>query len=127
MYNIAASYINGFNGLGDTGLAIDDSSDGSDNKNGIDVNSLLNTTLTVGGDIAKTAIEEKTKREQNRAGDSTTTQSPTNTRTLDINNNSNNSNNNSKKDKDTDYMPWIIGGAAVLALMMVVMMSNNKK
>lgn len=122
MYDIAADYINGFNGLGDTQPAAD--TKGS----GIDWTSVINTGIETGGKIAETAIDNKQQRqnEANRAGDNPSTQSPSNY-TLPGNYNYNNNNSSNKKQSDTDYMPWIIGGGIALALLMVVMMNNNKK
>lgn len=125
MYDIAADYINGFNGLGDTAVP-----EASAQKNaGIDWTSVINTGIETGGKIAETAIDNKQQRQNEayRAGDNPSTYTPSNYTLPGNYNYNNNSNKSNKKQSNTDYMPWIIGGGIALALLMVVMMNNNKK
>lgn len=123
MYDIAADYISGINGLGD----------GDTNKgSGYDFNNLTTQLIQAGTSIATTAINANNQPSTNNqnggnyAGGDPATQSPNgNTRTLYDNNYNNNNNYNNSK-KDTDWMPWVIGGVAAFALLAVLMMSNGK-
>lgn len=114
MYDIAANEIQAFNGIGDT-----------KSGSGIDWTSVINTTLTQGANVANTAINANNQTGTNTnqgsgtyTGGSPATYSPS---TFDYNNA------NNKKKEETDYMPWIIGGVAAVALIAVLMMGNNNK
>lgn len=118
MYDIAHEITAAYNGLGDTP---DVTADGSAAKNNsIDWTSVINTGLNVGGSVANTAINANHQQSNtgNYAGGDPSTYTPS---TLNI---GNNNNSNSNKKESTDYLPWILGGAALL---LVVVMSNSKK
>lgn len=114
MYEIAQTEIQAVNGIGDT------PAEPAAAKSGIDWTSVINTGLQVGGEVAQTAIDANNPKpnssgsSDNNAGYNPSTYSPG---TINV----------TSKKKDTDYMPWIIGGVAAVALIAVLMMGNNNK
>lgn len=127
MYDIANSEINSFNGLGGDDVPASvltpqsETPTATTGGSGMDWTSIVNTGLQVGGQVAQTAINANhqgssgsTTTGGNYAGGNPSTYSPS-TRTYGT----------TSESKTTDYLPWIIGGVAVLGLFMIMM--NNKK
>lgn len=131
MYTIAENEITTVNGLGDTAVPASvlpsESSSTKASGSGIDWTSVINTGLQQGSNIAQTAINahnqtgnSNTNNGGNYAGGDPATYTPS-TRTY----NTNTSGNTNKG--ITDFLPWIIGGVAVVGLMFVMMSNNDKK
>lgn len=129
MYDIANTEINSFNGLGGDDVPASvltphsetATTTGGSTSSDIDWTSIVNTGLQVGGQVAQTAINANhqgssgsTTTGGNYAGGNPSTYSPS-TRTYGT----------TTSESKTDYLPWIIGGVAVLGLFMILM--NNKK
>lgn len=128
MYDIATTEINSFNGLGGddvpasvlTSHSETPATTGGSTSSGMDWTSIVNTGLQVGGQVAQTAINANhqgstsTTTGGNYAGGNPSTYSPS-TRNYGT----------TSSESKTDYLPWIIGGVAVLGLFMIMM--NNKK
>lgn len=114
MYEIAQTEIQAVNGIGDTPAE-------PAAKSGVNWTDVIKTGLQVGGEVAETAIEANNPKpnssgnsSDNSAGYNPSTYSPG---TINV----------TSKKTDTDYMPWIIGGVAAVALIAVLMMGNNNK
>lgn len=125
MYTIAENEITTVNGLGDTAVpasVLPSESSSTKSGSGIDWTSVINTGLQQGSNIAQTAINahNQTGTNNTNTGGNPATYTP-GTRTY----NTNTSGNANKG--ITDYLPWIIGGVAVVGLMFVMMSNNDKK
>lgn len=128
MYTIAENEINTVNGLGDTAVPASvlppESSSTKASGSGIDWTSVINTGLQQGSNIAQTAINA-----HNQTGNSNTNYAaggdPATYTPSTRNYNTNTSGNTNKG--ITDYLPWIIGGVAVVGLMFVMMSNTNDK
>jgi hypothetical protein len=115
MYDIAANEIQAFNGIGDT------ADGGTKSGSSLDWTSIINTTIKEGAGVANTAINANNQTGTNTnqgsgtyTGGSPGTYSPS---TFNV----------GSKKEETDYMPWILGGVAAVALIAVLMGNNNKR